>query len=339
MTHKLMRSASDGRYDNIDNAIFNFKKTSPAPLKRSSTAPPIFPGEHINFGIEQYFGIEQFVSRVVNRNNFEISDENVKYIKGDNFYQQTMPVITLNGKDKPLNKFRIFDTPPDGTCLIHSVLFGLSPTYPKLNEKDKRYIASLYRKLISGLDLFEEERNDLLNPDIYLNRLIAIKLAKYLHFNLVIFPDNGFPDNSPIIDGQPYVFIYQSGVHFSGIEIPEIDGKTPEIDANELNEMIQNVIMSDHILMTEIIAEKHEIETQPLTKSQRDNLITFLKDNPALRGYNWDVCSDDILILLFESSTGSSYFGGKKKSRKQRNKNKKRKKKSRKTKQIINNNQ
>lgn len=328
MTHKLMRSASDGRYDNIDNAIFNFKKTSPAPLKRSSTAPPKFPSEHI-------FGIEQFVSRVVNKNNFEISDKNVRYIERDNFYQQTMPVITLNGQPTPLNQFRIFDTPPDGTCLIHSVLFGLSPTYRKLNERDKRYIASLYRKFISGLDLFEEERNDLLNPDIYLNRSIAKKLAKYLHFNLVIFPDNGFPDNSPIIDGQPYVFIYHSGMHFSGIEIPEIDGKTPEIDANELNEMIQNVMMSDHILMT----EKHEIETQPLTKSQRDNLITFLKENPALRGYNWDVCSDDILFILFESSTGSSYFGGKKKSRKQRNKNKKRKKKSRKTKQIINNNQ
>ena len=373
MNNKLRRSASDGISKKNDNTIFNFERTSPAPLRiispapleRSSSAPAILPNEQINIGIEQ------LVSVVVNRKQFQIDIENVDYLKNnnDNFYNRTMPNITLNGVSHPLSEFRIFSTPSDGTCLIHSVLLGLSQTYRKLNYKDKCEIGSLYRKIISGLRIFTvEEQIDLSDSIKFLDGKIAIKLANYLKFNLVIFPSDGFPESSHIIDGQPNVFIYCSGMHFSGIEIPEIDGATPKIDANELNKMIETVNLKDHQLFEATSMENAAIEKLPLNGKKRKMLINFLKAH-GFANFGLDEADDDALRLFYKSFMEEDFYegedyegedyeredyeredyvgknyegeeydereyydGGKKKSRKQRNKNKKTIKKSRKTK-------
>lgn len=74
-------------------------------------------------------------------------------------------------KINPFSDLSVFDTPGDGSCLIHSLLISSSPTYRRLNTRDMQTCGKAFRRNIFSL--------------IYLNKIIAF-MSNNININTLL---------------------------------------------------------------------------------------------------------------------------------------------------------
>ena len=129
--------------------------------------------------------VEEWISFYARQNGYSMMNE-IETTRVPNF-RYGYPMLTLeDGRPYPINGKPALKTPDDGTCLIHSILTSLSPSYCKLSYHEKRIIGNLYRDEIKNLDVFNENEKDLIaehndKKGVALPNDVATKLADVLH--------------------------------------------------------------------------------------------------------------------------------------------------------------
>jgi len=129
--------------------------------------------------------IERWVMNEVNRNGFRIgvSNRRTKALGNDYPFGE----FQNRGNIESLSNWEVVDTIGDGSCLLHSFLILTSPTYNRLSTPIKIRIAQLFRTYLSTLSIFtRQEVMELQNVRIYLDDIVASKIARHLGYGLII---------------------------------------------------------------------------------------------------------------------------------------------------------
>lgn len=133
-----------------------------------------------------------------------------------------------NGQNENIDQWEIIYTKGDGLCLIHSFLSLLSPDYCSINDEDyKTRIAREFRLYIEPrMDRLDNtryygepsERDIMRNANVWLNDIIADKIAAFLGYGLIILRFMATPTgrSAPQItstdnNGRPYLIIANKG--------------------------------------------------------------------------------------------------------------------------------
>ena len=132
--------------------------------------------------------------------------------------------------------FKSIATIPDGSCLIHSVILSLSPTYSKIPHEHRSNYGRLFRKKEFIKHTNQDQNNIILvGSDEFLDDRHAAEIAKWLKIIIIMFDLTierinhmhntelpslhviGLEQNTS--DDTPVIFILGSGVHFESIVI------------------------------------------------------------------------------------------------------------------------
>jgi hypothetical protein len=108
-----------------------------------------------------------------------------------------MNAIGNKGFGDEISQWNRLDTEGDGSCLVHSILQLVSPTYRRMNSKDKQMIGQSYRRhLITVLPLNAAQRVLMLNVGQFLSDDYGEKIADYLGFGLIYLQETRHPDHT-----------------------------------------------------------------------------------------------------------------------------------------------
>jgi hypothetical protein len=163
--------------------------------------------------------VEQWVQNEIRRLGLKM---------GETTRMVPMP-IKLDGHlvidDQPLRveDLKVYATPGGGTCLIHSFLTSLSPSYRTLSSADKVRVGEWYRRLLG-----EEQVDSLIrcqgsNGCYYPSLTIETGhlIAQFLDVNVIFITSTGVDVKQSYLraDREDVMILYHNG-HFEAIELP-----------------------------------------------------------------------------------------------------------------------
>jgi len=131
--------------------------------------------------------------------------------------------LDIDGRRMPVNDLKVYVTPGGGTCLIHSFMTSLSPSYRTLSSSDKVRVGERYRRLLG-----EEQVDSLIRcqgaADCYYPRLtnaIGQSIARFLDVNVIFISSTGVDvTQSDLRAGRVDVMILDHNGHFDAVELP-----------------------------------------------------------------------------------------------------------------------
>jgi hypothetical protein len=193
--------------------------------------------------------------------------------------------------DQPIHvdDLMVYVTPGGGTCLIHSFLTSLSPSYRTLSSEDKVRVGEWYRRLLG-----EEQVHSLIRCQgsegcYYPGLTIGIGelIAQFLDVNVIFISSSGIDVNPSDLRAErvDVMILYHNG-HFDAIELPfpePSDEQHRRRVRSEFHESLQFIQPVDgrwledeqHLLERPSIAEMRKMLTQlgMVTESDPDLVV------------------------------------------------------------------
>lgn len=158
--------------------------------------------------------------------------------------------ITINGTIESMDDWLLLDTEGDGTCMIHSFLLELSPTYRGLQPRQRSQAGRAYRLYVhqqlsrTRHGCSDQSLEDLRNPRIFLQDDLLSVLGNYYNIGVIYMSCSKYGAELSLARearGRPYVMIaniggahYEALVRRRGIFIeqpPEADGVAAAVEA------------------------------------------------------------------------------------------------------------
>jgi hypothetical protein len=138
--------------------------------------------------------------------------------------------LEIDGASIPVDELRVYITPGDGTCLIHSFLTSLSPSYHTLSNDDKTLVGVLYRRRLGEHPFFRDvaaslvrclRRTETKCTYQNLDQTTGQRIARFLDVNVLFLTSDGVEvDRAHVRPGRADVMIVNQHMHYEAVELP-----------------------------------------------------------------------------------------------------------------------
>ena len=178
--------------------------------------------------------------------------------------------MILSGQMESIDEWNIINTIGDGSCLVHSFLNLLSSSYDHISDDKKSLLATNLRTYLSihMENLTDNEREEL-DSDVWLNDMIAEKIARYFGYGLVVLRvmnRNGVSVpiiNSTDYNGLKYLIILNTGGRI------DRNGEIPDSGAHFEAVYRNNKTVSPRQLGIDIEVKKNQLLVQAIEDNIR----------------------------------------------------------------------